>query len=59
MGCNVDKIALDLSQRLISDGERYVVARRAKECPVKTTVKIVNGHAITVRGGDDRTRKAD
>ena len=36
MGCNVDKIALDLSQRLISDGERYVVARRAKERPVKT-----------------------
>lgn len=56
MGCNVDKIALDLSPRLISNGERYVVARRAKERPVKTTVKIVNGHAITVRGGDDRTR---
>lgn len=59
MGCNVDKIALDLSPKLVSNSERYVVARRAKERPVKTTVKVVNGHVITIRGGDDRSRKVD
>ena len=52
MGCNVDKIELDLDPKLVSGGERYLVVRRAKERPVRTTVKIVNGHAIAVRQGD-------